>query len=129
VNPTALIILVALKALKQLALLTRTTRDDQVAEIAERMISVMLEGKMPVWTAIFWALEIARHFAGRTAKTGDDKLVQEFTEVAAALERVVGKEVFRPQYADLELVIDWPYLAAPGLPADRQAGVPVGNES
>lgn len=111
-----IIILLALQALKQVALLTKTTKDDQVAEIAERMIGVLLQGKMPVWTAIFWALEIAKFFASRSARTGDDKLVQEFSNVAKALEGVVGKEVFRPQYADIELVVDWPYLAAPGVP-------------
>jgi hypothetical protein len=118
VNPqTAVIVLVALGALKQLALLTKTTKDDLVAEIAERMIGVLLQGKMPVWTAITWALDVAKFFAARSARTGDDKLVKEFADVTAALERVVGKEVYRPQYADPELVIDWPFLAAPGLPA------------
>jgi len=111
-----LIILLALQALKQVALLTKTTKDDLVAEIAERMIGVMLQGKMPVWTAINWALEMARFFAERSAKTGDDKRVAEFTAVAAALEKVVGQDVWHEQYAEKGYVVDWPFLAAPGLP-------------
>ncbi len=112
-----IIILLALQALKQVAVLTKTTKDDQVAEIAERMIGVMLQGKLPVWTGILWALEVAKFFAARSARTGDDKLVGEFSNVVKALEGVVGKEVFRPQYADIELVVDWPFLSAPGVPA------------
>jgi hypothetical protein len=114
----AMLIVVALKALQQIALLTKTTKDDQVVEIANRMIDVLLQGKMPVWTAIFWALDIAKFFAARSARTGDDKLVKEFSDVAAAIERVAGKDVYRPQYADPELVIDWPFLAAPGVPGN-----------
>jgi len=117
-NPTAaMLIVVALKALQQIALLTKTTKDDQVVEIATRMMDVLLQGKMPVWTAIFWALDIAKFFAARSAKTGDDKLVKEFAGVAAAIERVAGKDVYRTQYTDVDFTVDWPYLDAPGMPA------------
>jgi len=115
-NPALIPVLIqiALQAFRLVAARTKSKLDDQIAEGLDRSLNVLLSRpQIDAWAIANMLLATARYYAETTARTGDDKLAAEFQAVAAALEPVIGNEVWAAQLRDV--VIDWPYLDAPGV--------------
>ena len=111
------IVMLVLSGLRVAVAATPTPADDAVLAIAEEFVAtVTRREKFSAWTVVDVFMQAAQLYASRTSRTADDKLVAEFQRVAAALEGVIGEEVWRAQLKNVIDQMDWPFLDAPGVP-------------